>query len=60
MEAGTTIAIGQVTAKVLSTVWKYYSEAKDAKDDIMSLADELEDFRTVVTKLRESLQKKRT
>ena len=57
MEAGTAIAIGQVSAKILSIVWKYYSDVKDAKSDVTTLLSEIQDLRIVATKLEESIQK---
>lgn len=51
MEAGLVIAIGQISAKVLSTIWKYYSDVKDAESEITLLARELEDFCHVVVRI---------
>ena len=52
MEAGTAIAVGQVSAKALSTIWKYYSDVKDAKDMIQSLVNELQDLQNVALKVQ--------
>ena len=57
MDPGTAIAVGQVSAKVLSIIWKYYSEVKDAKSDVTYLADEIQDFHHVMQKFLELLQK---
>ncbi|KAL8959103.1 MAG: hypothetical protein Q9193_003975 [Seirophora villosa] len=48
MEAGTAIAIGQLSTKVLSIIWKYYSDVKDAKSSITFLANEIKDFSNVL------------
>ena len=57
MDPGTAIAVGQVSAKVLSIIWKYYSEVKDAKNDVTHLADEIKDFHNVMQKILELLEK---
>ena len=57
MDPGTAIAVGQVSAKILSIIWKYYSEVKDAKSDVTYLADEIQNFRNVMQKISELLQK---
>ena len=57
MDLGTAIAVGQVSAKILSILWKYYSEVKDAKGDVTRLADEIQDFHNVMQKLLELLEK---
>ncbi|KAL8725583.1 MAG: hypothetical protein Q9181_006365 [Wetmoreana brouardii] len=56
MDPGTAIAIGQVSAKVLSIIWKYYSDVKDAKGNIHSLANELQDLHDVTLKVQGLLQ----
>ncbi|KAL9012801.1 MAG: hypothetical protein Q9173_002458 [Seirophora scorigena] len=48
MEAGTAIAIGQLSTKVLSIIWKYYSDVKDAKSSITFLANEIQNFSNVL------------
>ena len=57
MDPGTAIAVGQVSAKILSMIWKYYSEVKDAKNDVTQLADEIQKFHDVMLKISELLQK---
>ncbi|KAL8966803.1 MAG: hypothetical protein Q9197_005783 [Variospora fuerteventurae] len=57
MEPGTAIAIGQVSAKVVSIIWKYYSDVKDAESNITFLANEIQDFRNVVQSLQDLLQR---
>ncbi|KAL9016281.1 MAG: hypothetical protein Q9185_006377 [Variospora sp. 1 TL-2023] len=57
MEPGTAIAIGQVSAKVVSIIWKYYSDVKDAESNITFLANEIHDFRNVVQSLQDLLQR---
>ena len=57
MDPGTAIAVGQVSAKVLSIIWKYYSEVKDAKSNVTRLANEIQDFQNVMQKFSELLQK---
>lgn len=57
MDPGTAIAVGQVSAKILSIIWKYYSEVKDAKNEVTHLADEIQDFHNVMQKFLELLQK---
>lgn len=57
MEPGTAIAVGQVSGKILSIIWKYYSEVKDAKDKIVYLANEIQDLQLVLHKLQEMIKK---
>lgn len=57
MDPGTAIAVGQVSAKVLSLIWRYYSDVKDAKNDIQRLVGELQDLRNVFQKCEEVIQK---
>ncbi|KAL8989420.1 MAG: hypothetical protein Q9177_001692 [Variospora cf. flavescens] len=57
MDPGTAIAIGQVSAKVVSIIWKYYSDVKDAESNITFLANEIQDFRNVVQRLQDLLQR---
>ncbi|KAL8698285.1 MAG: hypothetical protein Q9201_006655 [Fulgogasparrea decipioides] len=57
MELGTAIAIGHVTAKVLSIIWEYLSDVKEAKSNIQSLADELQAFHKVTLEVQGLLQK---
>lgn len=56
MEPGTIIAVGQVSAKVISIIWKYYSDVKDAQDSIRNLRNEVEDIQMVVQKTQELFQ----
>ncbi|KAL8835874.1 MAG: hypothetical protein Q9176_006647 [Flavoplaca citrina] len=42
MDPGTAVAVGTLSAKVLSIIWKYYKDVKDAQHDIKLLANELE------------------
>lgn len=42
MDPGTAVAVGTLSAKVLSILWKYYKDVKDAQHDIKLLANELE------------------
>ena len=42
------ITVGQVSAKVVSLIWKYYSDVKNAKSDIRHLANEIKDFSKVL------------
>lgn len=57
MEAGTATAIVQLSTKVSSIIWKYYSDVKDAKSSITSLANEIQDFSNVLQKFIELLQR---
>ena len=57
MDPGTAIAVGEVSAKVMSIIWKYYSEVKDAKSDVTHLADEIQNFHNVMLKISELIQK---
>ncbi|KAL8646494.1 MAG: hypothetical protein Q9210_006113 [Variospora velana] len=57
MEPGTAIAIGHVSAKVVSIIWKYYSDIKDAESNITFLANEIQDFRNVVQRVQDLLQR---
>ena len=56
MDPGTAIAVGEISAKALSTMWKYYSDVKDAKDDIEFLANEIKDFQNVLETVRTLLE----
>lgn len=56
MEPGTAIAVGQVSAKVLSIISKYYSDVKDAKNKIEYLANEVHDLQLVVKNLQEIIK----
>ncbi|KAM0804992.1 hypothetical protein BDR22DRAFT_885082 [Usnea florida] len=60
MDPGTAIAVGQVSAKILSIIWKYYSEVMDAKSDVTRLADEIQKFHDVMLKISELLRKDST
>ena len=53
MEVGIALAVGQISAKLLSIIWTYYSDVKDAKKDIVSLVHELEDLRPITNKTKE-------
>lgn len=57
MDPATAIAVGQVSANVVSIIWKYYSEVKDAKSNIMHLANEIQDFHDVMQRFQDLLQK---
>ena len=57
MDPGTAIAVAEISAKVLSTIWKYYSEVKDAKSNVTRLATEVQDFHNVMQKFLGLLQK---
>ena len=57
MDPGTAIAVGQVSAKILSIIWKYYFEVKDAKSNVAHLANEIQDFHNVRQKFLELLEK---
>ncbi len=56
MDPGTAIAVGEVSTKVLSIIWKYYSDVKDAKDDIEYLANEIKDLKNVLGNVRKLLE----
>lgn len=56
MDPGTAIAVGEVSTKVLSIIWKYYSDVKDAKDDIEYLANEIKDLQNVLENVRKLLE----
>ena len=56
MDPGTAIAVGQVSAKILSMIWKYYSEVQDAKSNVTYLANEIQDLHNVMQKLQGLLQ----
>ncbi|KAL8829067.1 MAG: hypothetical protein Q9191_002229 [Dirinaria sp. TL-2023a] len=57
MDPGTAIAVVEISAKVLSIIWKYYCNVKDARSNIQSLTSELQDYHNVSLKLQELLQK---
>ena len=48
MDPDTAIAIGQVASQVLSCIFKYYSDVKDAKSEIIALVAELQGLQSVV------------
>ena len=56
MDPGTVIAVGEVSSKVLSIIWNYYSDVKDAKDDIKYLANEIKDFQNVLENVQKLLE----
>jgi len=56
MEAGLAIAIGQVSANVLSIIWSYYCDVKDSKSNIALLATEIKDARHVIANFQDVLQ----
>ena len=60
MDPGTAIAVGQVSGKTLSIIWKYYSEVKGAKDKIVHLANEIQNLQLVLHKLRELIKQDTT
>ena len=55
MDPGTALAVTQISAKVISTISKYYSDVKDAKNDIMQLSTEVEDLGNTVSKVEDLL-----
>ena len=57
MDPGTPIAVITLSAKVLSTIWTYYSEAKNARSDITLLTDEIRAFQDVLQKLEDFLSR---
>ena len=57
MDPGTAIAVGQVAAKVLTIIWKYYGDVADARSNIQSLTSELQDLQNVSLKVQELFQK---
>ena len=60
MDPGTAIAVGQVSGKILSIIWNYYSDVQDAKNNIMYFANEVQDLQLVMQKLQEVLKKDST
>lgn len=56
MDPGTAIAVGELSAKALSVIWKYYSDVKDAKGDIENLVDEIQDLHKVLKSVRKLLE----
>ena len=52
MDPGTILAVSTASLKVSTLLWKYYSDVKDAKDDIQRLAREAEAFRQILEKLK--------
>ncbi|KAL8689298.1 MAG: hypothetical protein Q9218_004999 [Villophora microphyllina] len=57
MDPGTAIAVATLATKVLSIIWKYGSEVKNARASIMLLADEIHGFREVMQKVQDLLSK---
>ncbi|KAL8752178.1 MAG: hypothetical protein Q9184_005817 [Pyrenodesmia sp. 2 TL-2023] len=52
MDPGTAVAVATLSAKVLSTIWKYYENVEGAQRDIKLLANELEDFDHLMQKFQ--------
>ncbi|KAJ9369582.1 hypothetical protein DTO282E5_5711 [Paecilomyces variotii] len=53
--ASSVIAVIQITGSLIKICWGYIGEAKDAKKDIQYLVKVVEDFQTVLEKLRSLL-----
>ena len=49
--ATSVIAVVQISGQVFGLCWEYYSEVKDAKEDIKRLRDEVKSLQDVVTKV---------
>ena len=56
MDPGTAIAVGDISAKALSVIWKYYSDVKDAKVDIEHLVEEIQGLQKVLESVRKLLE----
>ena len=48
MDPGTILAVVDLSAKLLSLISKYYSDVRDAKDDITRLMTEIRSFQTIL------------
>ncbi|KAL8964880.1 MAG: hypothetical protein Q9183_004159 [Haloplaca sp. 2 TL-2023] len=57
MDPGTAIAVTTLSSKVLSIIWKYSSDVKNAKSDIISLRDEIQTFDDVLKSVQDVLKK---
>ncbi|KAL8913505.1 MAG: hypothetical protein Q9171_001693 [Xanthocarpia ochracea] len=57
MDPGTPIAVITLSAKVLSTIWTYYWEAKNARSDITLLTNEIRGFQDVLQKVEDLLSR---
>ena len=57
MDPGTPIAVITLSAKVLSTIWTYYWEAKNARSDITALTDEIRGSQDVLQKVEDLLSR---
>ena len=57
MDPGTPIAVITLSAKVLSTIWTYYREAKNARSDITLLTNEIRGFQDVLQKVEDLLSR---
>lgn len=57
MDPGTAIAVATLSTKVVSLIWKYSSDFKNAQSSITLLANEIEAFKQVMLKLEELLKK---
>ncbi|KAJ9257824.1 hypothetical protein DTO195F2_5456 [Paecilomyces variotii] len=53
--ASSVIAVIQITGSIIKICWGYIGEAKDAKEDIQYLVKVVEDFQTVLERLRSLL-----
>lgn len=53
MDPGTALAVVQIAAKALSLIAEYYSDVKNAKEDVERLRNEILAFQNVVQKLLE-------
>ena len=56
MDPGTIIAVVELSAKLLSVIGKYYTEVKNARDEIFRLTHELETSKEVLQRLLNFLQ----
>ena len=57
MDPATAIAVSTLSAKILSLIWKYYSDVKHAKSDIERLASEIQGLHAVFQNVQGLIQK---
>ncbi|KAL8903300.1 MAG: hypothetical protein Q9207_004013 [Kuettlingeria erythrocarpa] len=53
MDPGTAIAVATLSAKVASTVWEYYKNLQGAREEIKSLANELQELEHLMQKFQD-------
>ncbi|MCJ1346681.1 hypothetical protein MMC31_004899, partial [Peltigera leucophlebia] len=53
IDPGTILAVSTAAVQVLSILFKYFSDAKDAVEDVKSLSDQVENIRGIFLEIEE-------